>query len=85
MRGSHSGKDKRELVPDVSAVLRGLSEDDWARFGAEEIAYMRPVVVNGTEAIAIHAGDGTPIGAAPDIGLATAAILQHEMMPARVH
>jgi hypothetical protein len=85
MNGSHSGKDPREAGLNVAAVLRSLSKADWARFGAEEIAYMRPVVVNGTAAVAIHAGDGTPIGAAPDIGLATAAILQHEMMPARVH
>lgn len=67
------------------AALRGLSAADWARFGAEDIAYMRPVVVNGTAAVAIHAADGTPIGAAPSISLAAAAIRQHEMEPALVH
>jgi hypothetical protein len=65
--------------------LKQLSVADWARFGAQEIAYVRPVVVNGVRAMAIHAADGTPIGAAPSAELAIAAIRQHEMEPALVH
>ena len=68
-----------------AAGLRHLSAADWAAFGVQEIAYIRPVVVNGVRAMAIHAADGTPIGAAPDARLAIAAILQHEMEPALVH
>jgi hypothetical protein len=66
-------------------VLRCLSPLDWARFGATSIAYARPMVVNGQKTVAIHAADGTPIGAAPTIALATAAILQHGLGPALVH
>lgn len=66
-------------------VLRSLSPLAWARYGATTIAYARPVVVNGQRAVAIHAADGTPIGAAPTIALATAAILQHGLGPALVH
>lgn len=69
----------------AALALRNLSVADWARFGAQEIAYIRPVVVNGVNAMAIHAADGTPIGAAPNADLAIAAILQHEMAPALVH
>lgn len=65
--------------------LRALSPLDWARFGVARIAYARPVLVNGQRAVAIHAADGTPIGAAPDLALATAAIVQHGMGPALVH
>ncbi|WP_198371700.1 hypothetical protein [Roseomonas rosulenta] len=68
-----------------AADLKRLSPLDWARYGAQRIAYVRPVVVNGQAAIAIHAADGTPIGAAPSIALATAAIVQHGMGPALVH
>jgi hypothetical protein len=68
-----------------AAELKRLSPLDWARYGAQRIAYVRPVVVNGQAAIAIHAADGTPIGAAPSVDLATAAILQHGMGAARVH
>jgi len=79
----------RNDTPDAAAAgaasLKALSVADWASFGAEDIAYVRPVVVDGVEAIAIHAADGTPIGAAPSTDLAIAAILQHEMEPALVH
>ena len=71
--------------PRAPASLKQLSIADWARFGAEEIAYIRPVLVNGVRAIAIHAADGTPIGAAPSAELAIAAIHQHEMAAALVH
>ena len=69
----------------VALSLRQLSVADWQRFGAQEIAYIRPVLVNGVHAMAIHAADGTPIGAAPNAEMAIAAILQHEMAPALVH
>lgn len=72
-------------VGQIAASLRSLSVADWARFGVQEIAYLRPVVVNGVRAISIHAADGTPIGAAPSEQLAVAAVLQHEMAPALVH
>ncbi|MBB5695390.1 DUF1150 family protein [Roseomonas sp. GCM10028921] len=73
------------MNPTPSPTLRDLSALDWARFGAQEMAYIRPVTVNGTQAVAIHAADGTPIGAAPNAALAIAAILQHEMAPVLVH
>ncbi|MBP0463715.1 hypothetical protein J5Y09_07315 [Roseomonas sp. PWR1] len=66
-------------------MLRALSPLDWARYGAASIAYARPVLVNGQRAVAIHAADGTQIGAAPTLALATAAILQHGLGPALVH
>lgn len=74
--------DQDALPPEA---LRRLSPLDWARYGAARIAYARPVLVNGQPAVAIHAADGTPIGAAPTLALATAAILQHGMGPALVH
>jgi hypothetical protein len=69
----------------TAADLRKLSPLDWARYGANRIAYMRPVLLNNKPAIAIHAADGTHIGAAPDYALAAAAIFQHGMGVALVH
>jgi hypothetical protein len=66
-------------------LLKDLSVADWARFGLQEVAYIRPVLVNGVRAMAIHAADGTQIGAAPSAQLAMAAIVQHEMAPLLVH
>lgn len=73
-------------APDLTAAqLRALSPLDWARYGAQRIAYVRPVLLDGQPAVAIHAADGTPIGAAPTMDLAAAAIRQHGMGPALVH
>ncbi|SDB67936.1 DUF1150 family protein [Belnapia rosea] len=72
-------------VNQAAVALRELSVQDWARFGVQEIAYIRPVVVNGVKAMSIHAADGTPIGAAPTAELAIAAIEQHELAAVRVH
>jgi hypothetical protein len=80
-----SNSDHPADAASAAVSLRALSVADWASFGAQEIAYIRPVVVKGVHAIAIHAADGTPIGAAPNAELAIAAILQHEMAPALVH
>jgi hypothetical protein len=73
------------VAPQASFSLRQLSGADWARFGTGEIAYLRPMMVNGVHAISIHGADGRPIGAAPNAELAVAAILQHEMAPVLLH
>jgi hypothetical protein len=78
-------KDFTPRDANAATMLRHLTPSDWARFGAEELAYIRPVVIDGAHVVAIHSADGKQIGAAPDASLATAAILQHEMVPLLVH
>jgi hypothetical protein len=80
----HDGADAGPVFLSAAA-LRNISVQDFARLGAEDVAYVRPVILNGAQAFAIHAADGTPIGAAPSAQLAAAAIRQHEMEPALVH
>ena len=65
--------------------IRHLSELQLARLGLSQIAYVRPVVVDGTPGFAIHAADGTPMAVAADQGTALAAIVQHDMIAALVH
>ena len=69
------------FVPDV----RGLSTEQLARLGVSQIAYLKPIVMNGEHGFAIHAADGTPMAMASDREVAVAAILQHEMLPVSVH
>jgi hypothetical protein len=65
--------------------VRALSAADLGRLGLERIAYVKPVMINGAGAFAIHAADGTPMAVAQDRMVALAAIAQHEMVPALVH
>lgn len=82
----HEHEDGTEAPGYISSnQLRSMSGLDFARLGANAVAYVRPVVMNGAVAFAIHAADGTQIGAAPSLPLAAAAIRQHEMEPMLVH
>ena len=65
--------------------IRHISAAQLAQLGMQQIAYVKPVVVNGAACFAIHAADGTPMAIAGDLDVAIAAILQHEMVPAQVH
>lgn len=65
--------------------VRALSPADLGRLGLQQVAYVKPVTVNGAHVFAIHAADGTPMAVAQDRTLAIAAILEHEMVPAQVH
>jgi hypothetical protein len=77
-------------IPDGEAPaqvldIRHLSAEQLAGLGVSQIAYVKPVMMNGVRAYAIHAADGTPMAIAGDCDLAVAAIRQHEMLPSLVH
>jgi hypothetical protein len=65
--------------------IRHISASQLAQLGVSELAYVKPVVLNGAVAYAIHSADGTPMAVAPERELAIAAIRQHEMIPVLVH
>jgi hypothetical protein len=65
--------------------IRHISTEQLAQLGMQQIAYVKPVVVNGTSCFAIHAADGTPMAIAEGLEVAVTAIMQHEMVPAQVH
>ncbi|GAN98357.1 MULTISPECIES: DUF1150 family protein [Komagataeibacter] len=70
--------DAVNAAPVIStSELRGL--------GMESVAYIREVEVEGEDAFAIHAADGTPMAVTEDRETAINAILQHEMMPVPLH
>ena len=65
--------------------IRNLTQAQLAQLGMADLAYVKPVWMNGATAFAIHAADGSPMAMAADCDLAIAAIVQHEMCPALVH
>jgi hypothetical protein len=65
--------------------IRHLSIEQLARLGVSQIAYVKPVIMNGTKAFAIHAADGTPMAVAGDRDVAIAAVHQHELLVSLVH
>jgi hypothetical protein len=65
--------------------VRHLTVNQLAKLGVSQIAYVKPVIFNGSPAFAIHAADGTPMAVADEYNVAMAAIRQHDMVPASVH
>ena len=69
----------------MSFDIHHISAADLARLGVSQIAYVKPVTVNGTPAFAIHAADGTPMAVAENRDVAVATIIQNEMLATLVH
>ncbi len=70
---------ERQVVETVD--IRHLTGEQLARLGVEQIAYVKPILLNGVLAFAIHAADGTPMAVAGSEEVAVAAIRQHDMLP----
>lgn len=69
----------------TAPTLRQLIIQDFASFGVNHIAYVRPIIVQDAEVFSVHAADGTPLTVLPARDVAFAAIRQHEMEPVSVH
>jgi hypothetical protein len=65
--------------------ISALTPADFGRLGLGHIAYVRPILVNGAAAFAIHAADGTQMAVAGGRDVAIAAIRQHDMEPLALH
>jgi hypothetical protein len=53
--------------------------------GVQDIAYVKPVVVDGTAGYAIHAADGTQIALTGNRDIAFVVVRQNELEPVSVH
>ncbi len=73
------------MISHVAVDIRHLTETQLMQLGVSELAYVKPVLVEGSRAYAIHAADGSPMAVTEDREVAIAAIRQHEMVPAMVH
>jgi hypothetical protein len=65
--------------------IRHMSSRELALFGMQDLAYVKPVLVNGVTAFAVHAADGTQITVLPDREIALATVRQHDLEPLSVH
>ena len=65
--------------------IRDLSASELGMLGMADVAYIKPVVVDGSEVFAVHAADGTEMAVIGDRDLAFAVVRQHELEPLSVH
>lgn len=62
-----------------------LSQQDLKVLGLEQLAYVKTVTVDGQQAFAVHAADGTEMAVMSDRMVALAAVRQHDLEPVSVH
>ncbi len=62
-----------------------ISPQDFVSLGLQQLAYVKPVMVAGTPAFAVHAADGTQIAVMADRRIAVATITQHDLEAVSVH
>jgi len=65
--------------------MRQMTTTDLAMFGMQDIAYVKPVVIDGNAGYAIHAADGTQMALITDRDVAFAVVRQNELEPVSVH
>ena len=65
--------------------IRQMSSRELALFGMQDLAYLKPVVVDGASAFAVHAADGTQVTVLPNREVALATVRQHDLEPLSVH
>ncbi len=68
-----------------SRTASTISAQTLAALGLNELAFLKPVVDEGKQAIGIFSANGIAIGVAPDRATAAAAAIQHDMVPVSVH
>lgn len=65
--------------------IRQISARELALFGMQDLAYVKPVTVDGTLGYAVHAADGTQIALLTNRDVAFATVRQHDLEPLSVH
>jgi hypothetical protein len=74
-----------EVKMQTMEQMRLMTANDLTMFGVPDIAYVKPVVVDGNAGYAIHAADGTQMAVIADRDIAFAVVRQNELEPVSVH
>ncbi len=72
------------MVPDPD-VLSAIADEVFLNFGAQEIAYIKTVDIEGRSAAGIYSADGRQIATAPTIAIAQAMVRRYDLEPTLVH
>ncbi len=62
-----------------------MTAQDFVALGVSDLAYIKPVEIDGQSLFAIFAADGTQIVVLPSREVAVATIRRHDLEPVSVH
>ncbi|MCB9987945.1 MAG: hypothetical protein H6868_01275 [Rhodospirillales bacterium] len=66
-------------------ALKRLTVQDWRLFGAQYLAYIRPVVQDGVKAYGVYAADGDLLGILENETTGAVFAQEQSLMPMTVH
>jgi hypothetical protein len=72
---------------DVASTGDGLDPRvvDLSQLGCGEVAYVKPVRLEGENAFAVHGADGRPLAVVADRDVAFSVVRQNDLEPLSVH
>lgn len=62
-----------------------MTPNDLMVLGIQDVAYIKPVIIDGEDAFAIYSADGQELGYADGRDLAFATVRHNDMEPVSVH
>jgi hypothetical protein len=68
-----------------TADVRCMTQGELQRLGVSSVVYLRPGMIDGQMAYAIHGADGCPMAVVEDIELAVELVSEHGMAFVAVH
>jgi len=83
--GQRPEQGEGRMMIQTNEQMRSMTTNDLAMLGMQDIAYVKPVVVDGNSGFAIHAADGTQMALIGDRDIAFAVVRQNELEPVSVH
>lgn len=66
-------------------VIRQISPQDLMALGVSDLAYVRPVEIEGRTLFGVYAADGTRMAVLPNRDVAFATIRHNDLEPVSVH
>ena len=77
--------DNEKHISALAARLQQMPAQDFAQWGVDQIAYVKPTRVGKAVIYTIHAADGQPLAQAATYDLAAASIVQNDLEPVTLH
>ncbi len=65
--------------------IRHMSPGDLMALGVSDLAYVRPVEIEGQSLFAVYTADGTQVAVLPSREAAVATILRHDLEVVSIH
>lgn len=73
------------MTPTDTVTMRAMTPTDFAALGAQQVAYVKPVMTDDKTAYAIHSADGTLLLVVETMEKAFAVVRQNELEPVAAH